>query len=175
MKYKILIVDDEAANLRAFERLFRNDHQVLTAMSAAEALVALETHDVALLISDQRMPEMTGIELLTRTVGLRPHMVRILVTGYTDVSSLIEAINCGHVYKYVTKPWKNEELVITVSRALQHYETMKSRHNLGMENERLRARLSDIAELAVSDDEPLSQTRVNPVVGDHKLEVGSAS
>ena len=175
MKYKILIVDDEAANLRAFERLFRNDHQVLTAMSAAEALVALETHDVALLISDQRMPEMTGIELLTRTVGLRPHMVRILVTGYTDVSSLIEAINCGHVYKYVTKPWKNEELVITVSRALQHYETMKSRHNLGMENERLRARLSDIAELAVSDDEPLSQTRVNPVVGDHKLEVVSAS
>jgi len=108
-------------------------------------------------------------------VGLRPHMVRILVTGYTDVSSLIEAVNCGHVYKYVTKPWKNEELVITVSRALQHYETMKSRHNLGMENERLRARLSDIAELAVSDDEPLSQTRVNPVVGDHKLEVGSAS
>jgi len=175
MKYKILIVDDEAANLRAFERLFRNDHQVLTAMSAVEALVALETHDVALLISDQRMPEMTGIELLTRTVGLRPHMVRILVTGYTDVSSLIEAVNCGHVYKYVTKPWKNEELVITVSRALQHYETMKSRHNLGMENERLRARLSDIAELAVSDDEPLSQTRVNPVVGDHKLEVGSAS
>ena len=175
MKYKILIVDDEAANLRAFERLFRNDHQVLTAMSAVEALVALETHDVALLISDQRMPEMTGIELLTRTVGLRPHMVRILVTGYTDVSSLIEAVNCGHVYKYVTKPWKNEELVITVSRALQHYETMKSRHNLGMENERLRARLSDIAELAVSDDEPLSQTRVNPVVGDHKLEVVSAS
>ena len=173
MKYKILIVDDEAANLRAFERLFRNDHQVLTAMSAVEALVALETHDVALLISDQRMPEMTGIELLTRTVGLRPHMVRILVTGYTDVSSLIEAVNCGHVYKYVTKPWKNEELVITVSRALQHYETMKSRHNLGMENERLRARLSDIAELAVSDDEPLSQMRVSPVVRDHKLEVVS--
>jgi DNA-binding NtrC family response regulator len=173
MKYKILIVDDEAANLRALERLFRKEHEVLTAMSAVEALATLQTHDVALLISDQRMPEMAGLELLTRTVALRPHMVRILLTGYTDVSSLIEAINCGHVYKYVTKPWKNEELVITVSRALQHYETMKSTHNLGMENERLRARLSDIAELAVSDDEPLSQMRVNPVVRDHKLEVVS--
>jgi two-component system, sensor histidine kinase and response regulator len=175
MKCKILIVDDEAANLRALERLFRNEHEVLTATSAVDALAALETHDVALLISDQRMPEMSGIELLTRTVALRPHMVRILLTGYTDVTSLIEAINCGHVYKYVTKPWNNEELIITVSRALQHYETMKSQHNLVMENERLRARLSDIAELAVSDDEQLSQTRVNPVVGDHELNLVPAS
>jgi len=175
MKYKILIVDDEAANLRALERLFRNEHEVLTATSAMGALAALETHDVALLISDQRMPEMSGIELLTRTIALRPHMVRILLTGYTDISSLIEAINCGYVYKYVTKPWNNDELVITVSRALQHYETMKSQHNLGMENERLRARLRDIAELAIPDDELLSQTRVNPVVRGHELGVISAS
>jgi len=108
MKHKILIVDDEPANLRALERLFRNEHEVLMASSAVEAITKIESHDVALLISDQRMPEMSGIELVLRTVPLRPHMVRILLTGYTDVSSLIEAINCGHVYKYVTKPWNNE-------------------------------------------------------------------
>lgn len=174
MKYKILIVDDEPANLRALERLFRSEHEVLTATSAVEALVALESHDVALLVSDQRMPEMSGIELLARTVALRPHMVRILLTGYTDVSSLIEAINCGYVYKYVTKPWNNEELVITVSRALQHYESMKSRHNLQMENDRLRARLGEIAELAIFGDEPLSQKRITPLVADRELDVVSA-
>src|SRR5256885_1529714 len=98
MRYKILIVDDEAANLRALERLFRDEYDVLKATSGVEALVSLEHHDVALLISDQRMPEMTGIELVERTVALRPHMVRILLTGYTDVGSLIDALNCGPVY-----------------------------------------------------------------------------
>lgn len=175
MKYKILIVDDESENLRALERIFRNEHEVLTAASGVEALAALESHDVALLISDQRMPEMSGIELLSRTVSLRPHMVRILLTGYTDVSSLIEAINCGHVYKYVTKPWNNEELMVTVSRALQHYQATKSRHNLQMENDRLRARLSEIADLAVGDDEPLSHAGISPVVRDQELEAVSAS
>src|SRR5438045_8727489 len=113
MKYKILIVDDEPANLRALERLFRDEYEVLTATSGVEALASLEHHDVALLISDQRMPEMTGIELVERTVALRPHMVRILLTGYTDVGSLIEAINCGHVYKDSTNTRHNEEARIT--------------------------------------------------------------
>jgi two-component system, sensor histidine kinase and response regulator len=152
MKKKILIVDDEAANLRALERLFRKDYDVITAGSGGAALVLLEQHDVALLISDQRMPEMTGIELLQKTVPLRPHMVRILLTGYTDVSTLIEAINCGQVYKYVTKPWNNDDLSLTVSRALEHFEANKSRHNLEMTAQRLRSRLNEISQLA-SDNE----------------------
>ncbi len=155
MKNKILIVDDEAANLRALERLFRNDYNVLTAQSGDEALALLQQHDVALLITDQRMPEMTGIELLQKTVPLRPHMVRILLTGYTDVSTLIEAINCGHVYRYVTKPWSNDDLCVTVSRALEHFEANKARHNLDMTNQRLRARLREINELATPDDQLL--------------------
>jgi len=171
MKYKILIVDDEPANLRVLERLFRGQHEVLTATSGAEALAALESHDVALLIADQRMPEMSGIELVGRTVSLRPHMVRILLTGYTDVSSLIEAINCGHVYKYVTKPWNNEELAITVSRALAHYDAVKTRHNLKMVNDRLRARLNEIAELAVTGGEVLPESQLNTVVREHHADV----
>ena len=153
MRYKILIVDDESANLRALERLFRTDYDVLTAGSGADALSLLEHHDFALLIADQRMPEMSGVELMQRTARLRPHMVRILLTGYTDVDSLIEAINTGHVYKYITKPWNNDELLLTVARALEHYETLKSRHNLQMVNERLRDRLREISDLAATDDE----------------------
>ncbi|MFS8085717.1 MAG: response regulator, partial [Acidobacteriota bacterium] len=118
MKYKIMIVDDEPVNLRTLERLFRRDYQVVTAQSGAEALTLLQQHDVALLISDQRMPEMCGIELMKNTVALRPQMVKILLTGYTDVSALIEAISCGLVYRYLTKPWDNEDLRQTVSRAL---------------------------------------------------------
>lgn len=158
MKTKILIVDDEAANLRALQRLFRKDYDVLTAQSGAEALTLLQQHDVALLITDQRMPAMTGIELLQKTVPLRPHMVRILLTGYTDVGTLIEAINCGHVYRYVTKPWNNDDLCLTVSRALEHFAANKSRHSLEMANERFRTRLSEIAELAAADDERLQET-----------------
>ena len=147
MKYKIMIVDDEPVNLRTLERVFRQDYHVVTAQSGAEALALLEQHEVALLISDQRMPEMTGIELMKNTVALRPQMVKLLLTGYTDVSALIEAINCGLVYRYMTKPWNNDDLRLTVTRALEHYEMMKSKHRLGMENQRLRALLDEVGEL----------------------------
>jgi DNA-binding NtrC family response regulator len=151
MSHKIMIVDDEPANLRLLEKLFRHDYQVVMAASGAEALSLLEQHDVALLITDQRMPNMTGIELLKRTAGLRPHMVRIILTGYTDVDALVEAINCGQVYKYVTKPWNNDDLRTTVNRALEHYETNRARHEYELANRRLIARLHEIQELATLD------------------------
>ena len=75
-------------------------------------------------------------------------MVRIILTGYTDIDALVEAINCGQVYKYVTKPFNNEELRLTVARALEHYETNKARHELGMTVQRLTGRLTEIQELA---------------------------
>jgi len=146
MTYKIMIVDDEPANLRLLERLFRRDYTVITAASGLEALRLLEQHEVALIITDQRMPHMTGIELLKQTADLRPHMVRIILTGYTDVSALVEAINCGQVYKYVTKPWSNEDLEQTVSRAIEHYETNKSRHELERINQRLNLRLKELSQ-----------------------------
>jgi DNA-binding NtrC family response regulator len=152
MFYKILLVDDEAANLRALERLFRDDHEVLTAGSGAEALELLSQHDVALMITDQRMPVMTGLELVKRTVSLRPRMVRMILTGYTDLEALVEAINCGHVYRYVTKPWSNEELSLTVRRALEHYEVNKRRYDLESENTRLLSRLREIQQLATLDE-----------------------
>jgi response regulator RpfG family c-di-GMP phosphodiesterase len=144
MAYKLLIVDDETANLRLLERLFRDDYFCLTAPSGQEAMRLLDQHDVAVIISDQRMPQMTGLELLKETASRRPHMVRILLTGYTDVEALVEAVNCGLVYMYVSKPWNNEDLKFRVSRAVEHYEKNKLQHSLAANNERLTARLTEM-------------------------------
>jgi response regulator RpfG family c-di-GMP phosphodiesterase len=126
MTYKLLIVDDEMANLRLLERLFRHDYYCLTAPSGEAAIELLGQHDVAILITDQRMPHMSGLELLKRTAELRPHMARILLTGYTEVESLVDAINCGLVHRYITKPWNNDDLKLKVSLALEQYEENRS-------------------------------------------------
>ncbi|MFN2530870.1 MAG: HD domain-containing phosphohydrolase [Pyrinomonadaceae bacterium] len=144
MTYKLLIVDDELPNLRLLERLFRPDYQCLTASSGAEAIKLLDQHDIAVIITDQRMPEMTGIELLKSSADRRPHMVRILLTGYTDIETLVEAVNCGLVYMYVSKPWKNDDLKLRITRAVEHYEQNKRRHSLVAANDRLENRLKEL-------------------------------
>jgi response regulator RpfG family c-di-GMP phosphodiesterase len=144
MSYKLLIVDDELANLRLLDRLFSKDYYCLTASSAEEAIELLNQHDVAILITDQRMPHMTGIELLKQTAKLRPHMARILLTGYTDVEALVEAINCGLVDMYLTKPWSNSDLKFKVQQALEQYENKKRRHALQVANDRLRIQLKEM-------------------------------
>ncbi len=144
MTYKLLIVDDEPANLRLLERLFSREFHCLKASSGAEAIRLLEQHDVAILITDQRMPIMTGIDLLKQTASLRPHMVRILLTGYTDVEALVEAINSGLVYMYITKPWNNEDLKLRINRACEHYQNNKNRQALADANQRLLLRLEEV-------------------------------
>jgi response regulator RpfG family c-di-GMP phosphodiesterase len=150
MTYKMLIVDDELANLRLLDRLFARDYECLTASSGNEAIRLLEQHDIAILLTDQRMPEMTGIDLLRHTARLRPHMVRILVTGYTDVQVLEEAINSGLVFMYVTKPWNNEDLKLKISRACDHYENTKKSSALALANDRLLLRLQEIKSRVVT-------------------------
>ena len=144
MTHKLLIVDDELPNLRLLERLFRRDYFCLTASSGVEAIKHLEQHDVAVVITDQRMPEMTGIELLRQTADLRPHMVRILLTGYMDVEALVEALNSGLVNTYLSKPWNNEDLKRRLVRAIELYERNKSRHTLVLANERMTERLKQM-------------------------------
>ena len=144
MTFKLLIVDDEAANIRLLERLFREDYFCLTASSGEAAMTILDQHEVAVVITDQRMPQMTGIELLKESAERRPHMVRILLTGYTDLEALLEAVNCGLVYMYVSKPWNNDDLKLRVSRAVEHYENNKRQHSLAASNERLKARIREM-------------------------------
>jgi CheY-like chemotaxis protein len=127
-KAKMLVVDDEPDNLDLLYRTFRRDFNVLKAESGIQALEILKAEgEVAVIISDQRMPEMKGTEFLSRTVPEFPDTVRIILTGFTDVEDLVEAINAGQVYKYITKPWDPDELKIVVHRAAETYEVLKQR------------------------------------------------
>jgi signal transduction histidine kinase len=122
LKHTVLIIDDEKDNLDALERIFRKKYEVLKALNHHEAMSFLKTKTISLIISDQRMPEMTGVELLAKSIALQPDAIRILLTGYTDIESVISAINSGQIYRYITKPWDPRELEMTVSRALERFE-----------------------------------------------------
>ncbi|MGF1458794.1 MAG: response regulator [Leptolyngbyaceae cyanobacterium] len=127
-KAKMLVVDDEPDNLDLLYRTFRRDFNVLRAESGLQALEVLSTQgEVAVIISDQRMPEMKGTEFLSKTVPEFPDTVRIILTGFTDVEDLVDAINAGQVYRYITKPWNPTELKLVVDQAASTYELLKQR------------------------------------------------
>ncbi len=132
---KILVVDDEAANLQKLKRTFVNRYPVLAAGSGREALELLrDAGDVAVIIADQRMPDMSGIEFLRRTLEALPDAVRIILTGYMDADVLMEAINSCRVFRYLVKPWDPPDLLMTVERGLEA-------HRLSVENARFRKEL----------------------------------
>ena len=121
-RHGLLIVDDEKEILRSLTLTFADDYDVFTASSGAEALQILQQRKIALVIADQRMPGMTGAALLEKVFQINPNIIRMILTGYTDTVSLIQAINKGHIYQYITKPWERQELRILVKRALESYE-----------------------------------------------------
>ena len=122
MKHSILCVDDEVDNVDALERLFRRKYTVLKTTSALEALELLKKNKVTVIISDQRMPQLTGVELLAESVKIHPSAIRILLTGYTDIDSVVAAINSGQIYRYVTKPWDPVDLSNAIDKAVERYE-----------------------------------------------------
>ncbi|MEH1928223.1 response regulator [Nostoc sp.] len=127
-KPKILVVDDEPDNLDLLYRTFYRDYKVLRADSGPAALDLLaQEGEIAVIISDQRMPMMSGTEFLSLTATQYPDIIRIILTGYTDVEDLVEAINAGKVFKYVTKPWEAEELKAVVRQALDTHNVLKAR------------------------------------------------
>ncbi|GGA58706.1 hypothetical protein CYANOKiyG1_80000 [Okeania sp. KiyG1] len=127
LKPKILVVDDELDNLDLLYRTFHKDYKVLRAQSGLEALEILEkSEEVAVIISDQRMPKMSGTEFLSLTAKQYPDTIRILLTGFTDVEDLVKAINSGKVFKYLTKPWNAEELRGLVKQAVDTHNVLKS-------------------------------------------------
>ena len=127
-KPKLLVVDDEPDNLDLLYRTFHRDYKVLRAESGPGALEILACEEnIAVIISDQRMPLMSGTELLSLTATQYPDIIRIILTGYTDIEDLVEAINTGKVFKYVTKPWNAEELKSVVRQALDTYNVLQLR------------------------------------------------
>jgi serine phosphatase RsbU (regulator of sigma subunit) len=115
----ILYIDDEKDNLTVFYSTFRRFFDVHLASSGKEGLELMKKHDMQLVIADQRMPEMTGIEFLEKIIPEYPDCVRMVLTGYSDVEAIIQAINKGRVYRYITKPWQKEDLRITIEQALE--------------------------------------------------------
>jgi len=126
----ILYIDDEQDNLTVFYSTFRRNFKVHLANSGQEGLEIMKKHSIHLVIADQRMPEMTGIEFLEKIKLKFPDCIRMVLTGFTDVEAIIQAINKGRVYRYVTKPWNKDELKLTIERALETYNLKQQNRQL---------------------------------------------
>lgn len=145
---KVLYVDDEINNLSSFKASFRFDYKILIAQTAAEALTYLSQHpDIHVILCDQRMPIKTGVDFLEMVRQQYPKPVRMLITGYTDVESVIDAINRGHVFRYIKKPWVEEEIRAAVEEGYKFYMTNSL---LSAKNEELQQAYSALDEFSYS-------------------------
>ncbi|MBI4681677.1 MAG: response regulator [Nitrospirae bacterium] len=143
---KILCVDDEKSVLKALERLFLDtDYEIITAESGDEGLDILKnTAQIQLVVSDFRMPRMNGVDFLKEVYNIRPDTVRIVLSGYADTAAIVEAINEGKIYKFIPKPWNDDELKITISHALEHFFTKQRNIELALQLERANTELMEI-------------------------------
>lgn len=121
-KYSLLYVDDEETNLRMFKSNFRRFFKVHTATSPLEAIEMLRENDVQLIVTDQRMPQMTGTEFLEKILPEFPDVMKIILTGFTDIEAIKDGINRCGIYKYITKPWEFEEMKAVLDKALETYQ-----------------------------------------------------
>ena len=127
----VLCVDDEKNILQALKRLLRREgYRVLTATSGHAGLDLLASNAVQVVICDQRMPEMNGIDFLAQVKERFPEVIRIVLTGYTDIDAISESINKGHIYKFFLKPWDDQQLKIEIYQAFKHYELLQSNKHL---------------------------------------------
>ncbi len=159
-RYPVLVVDDEPDILRSFTFNYGDDFDVVTASSGAQGLQLLEAHEPAVIVADQRMPAMSGTEFLERSMSVRPDAVRIILTGYTDIDAIVQAINTSRIYRYVTKPWESEELRLTLRRAVEAFHLVR-------ENSRLVEKLRVANERLVVENTYLrAAERPEQIVGD---------
>jgi signal transduction histidine kinase len=150
--YPILYVDDEELALQSFKIQYCNDFAIYTAQSSDEADQILNTEDIAVIITDQRMPKVTGVELLKQVAVTHPDVVRILMTAYTDLDVVVQAINDGNVYRYISKPYNEDEVRGTIRQAIERYYLVKERERLyaeKMETMRKIARANRLSAMGV--------------------------
>lgn len=140
-RHCVLIVDDEPDVCDSVHDLLRREFRVLKAHSAEEGYRIMQEEEVHIVMSDQRMPQITGIELLTKLKARHPHAIRMLFTGFADLESIIAAINQGHIFQFLKKPWNPEELLAAVRQAALEYDNLET---MAMEREQL---LEEVSEL----------------------------
>lgn len=129
--HKLLLVDDEQGILESLERLFLDeDYHIETATSGREALMKMDDNDFSLIISDQRMPEMTGAEFLEKAKERSPETIRIMLTGHSDIKDAASAVNKGQIYKYINKPWDDDELRLVVKQSIKQYDLLLENREL---------------------------------------------
>ncbi|MES2395137.1 MAG: response regulator [Bacteroidota bacterium] len=129
-KIRILYLDDEVNNLESFKANFRKHYEIHVAETASEAEKILVNHDIEVIITDQRMPNITGVEFLESVIQDYPDPIRMLLTGYADIEAVIDAINKGKIYHYSTKPFNADELKITIDKAYEVYALRKENKDL---------------------------------------------
>ncbi|MBW3596109.1 MAG: response regulator [Planctomycetes bacterium] len=129
-KHSLLLVDDEPEILYSLKGLLRRDFDLHVAESGRRALEILAEHPIHVVMTDQRMPEMSGVELMGRVRTEHPEAIRIVFTGYADIKAVVEAINSGGLYRYITKPWDPDDLIETLHQAAAAYDQMVERRRL---------------------------------------------
>lgn len=130
MQVGVLYVDDELNNLNSFKAAFRRYFNIFTAQSAKEGRKILDSEEIGVIITDQRMPGITGIEFLESILPIYPDTIRILLTGFSDINAVMGAINRGQVYKYLVKPWQDDELKMYIQNAIEIYNLRKENKDL---------------------------------------------
>lgn len=161
-RYNILCVDDEEDNLLVFRSFFRKHYTVFTAQSGQAALELLQSQPIDLIVSDQRMPRMTGVELFEHIRDQHPEIIRIILTGYSDIQAVINAINKGKVYHYATKPWDGDELKNILDRALEAYTLKQLNRRLVEENMELLLRAERQEKAQILSQFELLKSQINP-------------
>jgi PAS domain S-box-containing protein len=143
IKQKLLIIDDEVDITKALVRQFKRRYTVFSANSALEAMSILEKEDIHVIISDQRMPSMTGIEFFSNIKSKYPDIIKLVLTGFTDINNVIDAINKGQVFRYITKPWNPEELDWTINEAFEKFSLQSRNKELLIELSKANAYLEE--------------------------------
>jgi sensor histidine kinase YesM len=160
--YKILYVDDEKDNLTAFRAVLRRYYQIYTAQSGEEALQLLEETAIDLVVSDQRMPKMTGVELFEKISVKYPEIIRMVLTGYSDIQSIIDAINKGKVNHFITKPWNVKELRVVLDNALETYSLKEKNRLLAQENSELLFKAAKLEKEHILSQYEILKNQINP-------------
>ena len=150
---KILIVDDEPSVLNSLKRTLRKEHDVILCQDGFSAMLVLKEQEIAAIIADQRMPKMNGVTLLEKAMEIQPDATRILITGYSDIQTVIDAINEGNVYYYIHKPWEPEDVNLIVRQAIERYNLIQTNRSLVAELEEANRCLSDENLLLTQDAE----------------------
>lgn len=161
----ILLVDDDFGNLALLEEYLSDDYQVITAMSGMEAMQILQAKEFDIIISDQRMPQMSGVELLKHARKVYPDTIRMILSAYSDANAMLAAINEGHVYRFLLKPWEHTDLAQAIHQGLDYRDTMRANRRLASKLRRRNQQIEDSQEQLEAAEEQLVRAAKLATIG----------